>query len=64
MNSAVGCLIEFVESVASEEEDSFAVLQAPDKTGHQTVAGDILPDPLLQVYICLIQKKHDIPMMC
>ena len=47
MNSAADCLIEFVESVASEEEDSFAVLQAPDENGHQTVAGDVLPDSLL-----------------
>jgi hypothetical protein len=42
MNSTADYLIIFIKSVISEEEDSFIILQAPDKNGHQIIAGDIL----------------------
>ena len=55
------CLVELVESVSSEEEDTFAILQSPQENSHQTIAYHILPDSLLKVYIGLVQKKYCIP---
>jgi len=64
VDSAADRFIKFAESVTSEEEDSFIVLQASYENGHETVACDVLPNTLLQVYFCLIKEKNGIPMIC
>jgi hypothetical protein len=46
---------------ASRRLTEYAVLQAPEENRNHTIACHILPDSLLQVYICLVQKKNGIP---